>query len=533
MKGNSDMQVAIYSRKSKYVQESKSVENQIEMCRKYIFSHMEKVEEKNITVYEDEGFSGKNTERPSFQRMLCDCRKHPFYAIVCYRLDRISRSVSDFSSLVEFLNKQKVALVCIKEQFDTATPMGRAMMYMASVFAQLERETIAQRVQDNMYQLARSGRWLGGTVPTGFFSAQKQLIVWNGKQIPVYTLQAKEDGASVVTTIYEEFLRLQTLSGVKQSLKERNVFSFLEKEFSLDGIKGILTNPVYCAADERARTYFCRKGAQVCFKESDCTKQRGLIAYHKRDYTKEKGKRMDVSQWIIAIGAHKSMIPSDIWIQVQEILQKNKQKKTVRNFYAAFSGILYCAKCGGRMLAKKRYQKDEFDYICENKMRGGKRECDSKNLIGKKTDQMLRNALRPFFTLSPAVFEKQKRLVEKRVLYKKSALEQIERQKERCRRETDALLQVLAKKETEEPVQKEIQKRLLILAERKEELTKEKEKVLAQKGEVAMREEQIKHLLLTYRDYLEQIPLPQQREVFKRLIKKGIWNGKNIEIWLQ
>lgn len=99
-----------------------------------------------------------------------DAKANKFDYLVCYRLDRISRNVSDFSTLIEKLNKLDISFISIKEQFDTSTPMGRAMMFISSVFAQLERETIAERIKDNMYELARTGRWLGGKTPHGFSS---------------------------------------------------------------------------------------------------------------------------------------------------------------------------------------------------------------------------------------------------------------------------------------------------------------------------------------------------------------------------
>ena len=151
------MIAAIYSRKSKFTGKGESIENQIQLCMDY---------GKNIgitefLVYEDEGFSGGSTDRPKFKDMLSDARNKKFDCLICYRLDRISRNVSDFSALIEELNKLGVSFISIKEQFDTSTPMGCAMMYISSVFAQLERETIAERVKDNMYELARTGRWLG------------------------------------------------------------------------------------------------------------------------------------------------------------------------------------------------------------------------------------------------------------------------------------------------------------------------------------------------------------------------------------
>ncbi len=136
---------------------------------------------KSVFTGKGEGFSAKDTNRPEFQKMLLDIKKRKPDYIVCYRLDRVSRNVSDFSNLIEDLNSQKVNFICIREQFDTSTPMGRAMMYMASVFAQLERETVAQRVRDNMIMLARSGRWLGGTAPTGFTTEKQTEIIIDGK----------------------------------------------------------------------------------------------------------------------------------------------------------------------------------------------------------------------------------------------------------------------------------------------------------------------------------------------------------------
>lgn len=164
------MHFYIYSRKSIYTGKGESIENQIELCRSYISSKYPCDPDPHIKIYEDEGFSGKNTERPQFQKMLCDIQLDPPDFIVCYRLDRISRSVSDFSTFIEKLNRLGISFLCIKEEFDTSRPMGKAMMYIASVFSQLERETIAERVRDNMLLLARSGHWLGGTPPTGYTS---------------------------------------------------------------------------------------------------------------------------------------------------------------------------------------------------------------------------------------------------------------------------------------------------------------------------------------------------------------------------
>lgn len=105
-----------------------------------------------------------------------------FRMLIVYRLDRISRSIGDFTALIERLAQLNVAFVSIREQFDTSTPMGRAMMYIASVFSQLERETIAERIRDNLRELAKTGRWLGGITPTGFSSEAVQAVTVDGAQ---------------------------------------------------------------------------------------------------------------------------------------------------------------------------------------------------------------------------------------------------------------------------------------------------------------------------------------------------------------
>ena len=163
------IKIAIYSRKSVFTGKGESIENQIELCKNYCNTYVNSGSNLEYIIYEDEGFSGKNTNRPEFQHMIDDIKKNKIDTLICYRLDRISRNVADFSSTLELLQKYNVNFISIKERFDTSTPLGRAMIYIASVFAQLERETIAERVRDNMIQLAKSGRWLGGNIPYGLF----------------------------------------------------------------------------------------------------------------------------------------------------------------------------------------------------------------------------------------------------------------------------------------------------------------------------------------------------------------------------
>ncbi len=209
------MKIAIYSRKSKFTGKRESIENQITLCREYIERSIPEAKDGEIFVYEDEGFSAKNLERPQFRLMMQSARKEPFDYIVVYRLDRISRNVGDFASLIEELNGMHTAFICIKEQFDTSTPMGRDMMNIAAVFAQLERETIAERVRDNLILLARRGRWLGGVTPLGYTGEKTEIIDNEGKKRSAFKL--KQIPAEVKT------VRLDLREIPRAALAYRNV----------------------------------------------------------------------------------------------------------------------------------------------------------------------------------------------------------------------------------------------------------------------------------------------------------------------
>ena len=173
--------IAIYTRKSKYTGKGESTGNQLELCKAYIRNIYGEEYDNRCQVFEDEGFSGGDLNRPAFRRMMNDVRKRRYKAIIVYRLDRISRNINDFAGLIDELGKLNVSFISIREQFDTSTPMGRAMMYIISVFSQLERETIAERIRDNMHELAKTGRWLGGITPLGFQSEAVEQVGMDGK----------------------------------------------------------------------------------------------------------------------------------------------------------------------------------------------------------------------------------------------------------------------------------------------------------------------------------------------------------------
>ena len=130
---------AIYARQSVDKKDSISIESQIEFC-KY------ELKGGNCKEYTDKGYSGKNTDRPKFQELVRDIKRGLIAKVVVYKLDRISRSILDFANMMELFQQYNVEFVSSTEKFDTSTPMGRAMLNICIVFAQLERETIQKRV---------------------------------------------------------------------------------------------------------------------------------------------------------------------------------------------------------------------------------------------------------------------------------------------------------------------------------------------------------------------------------------------------
>lgn len=145
-----------YGRKSVYSDKSDSIDNQFRMSREYCEQKFPgKIE--SWQEFSDEDFTGANTSRPDLQRMLSYIEEGFCDVLVVYQLDRLSRNVRDFSNIYAMLEEHNVMFISIKENIDTTTPIGRAMMYVTVVFAQMERETTATRVADNMRGLAKKG----------------------------------------------------------------------------------------------------------------------------------------------------------------------------------------------------------------------------------------------------------------------------------------------------------------------------------------------------------------------------------------
>lgn len=376
------MKIAIYSRKSVFTGKGESIENQIQLCKDYINLQYPNVSE--IKIYEDEGFSGGSTNRPKFQEMMNAAKLNEFDIMLCYRLDRVSRNIGDFANLIDDLQKYNIAFVSIKEQFDTSTPMGRAMMYISSVFAQLERETIAERVKDNMLELAKSGRWLGGTPPLGFNSESITYIDEEMKERKMPKLTVNKNEMSLVKIIYDKYIELGSINQVVAYLQEGKYKSKRDKYFTASTISKILSNPVYVKSDNNVLEYLRNKGMLVTGDKEGY----GILTYNKRDNTFNK---RDVSEWIAAVARHKGIIDADKWLLAQTILSKNKDKtKTMRlgtSSKGVLSGLIRCSHCGSPM--RVSYGRNHHYYACTLGITSKRSLCNNPNVKGIDIEQAI------------------------------------------------------------------------------------------------------------------------------------------------
>ena len=389
--------IAIYSRKSKFTGKGESIENQIELCRQYISAHYGIEKAETAVVYEDEGFSGGNTDRPQFQQMMSDARNKKISAVVCYRLDRVSRNISDFSGLIQELERMDISFISIREDFDTCSPMGRAMMYIASVFSQLERETIAERIRDNMHELAKTGRWLGGTTPTGYASESVSHVTVDGKSKKSCKLSIIEKEADIVRLIFAKFLETDSLTQTDTFLLQNHITTKNGRNFTRFAIKNILSNPVYMIADEAAYKYLSDNVDELFADKSDFDGIRGIMAYNRTEQKHgEANKIRDISEWIVAVGQHKGIISGSDWIKVQTYLDRNRSKsfRKTRSNTALLSGILICGNCNDYMRPKltKRTNKDGelvYTYLCNTKERSCSERCNMQNISGNLLDKLV------------------------------------------------------------------------------------------------------------------------------------------------
>jgi DNA invertase Pin-like site-specific DNA recombinase len=239
------LRCAIYTRKSSeegLEQEFNSLHAQREACEAFIRSQQAEGWQLRKTRYDDGGLSGATMERPALKRLLTDIEEGLIDVVVVYKVDRLTRSLSDFARMVETFDRRQVSFVAVTQQFNTTTSMGRLTLNVLLSFAQFEREVTGERIRDKIAASKRKGMWMGGLVPLGYEVRERQLVV-------------VEDEAETVKHIFQQYCELGSVRLLKEELDRDGMRSKLRvgpnglrsgaQSFSRGALYTLLRNPIY------------------------------------------------------------------------------------------------------------------------------------------------------------------------------------------------------------------------------------------------------------------------------------------------
>ena len=275
---------AIYTRKSTeegLEQDFNSLDAQREACAAYVTSQKCEGWLALAEQYDDGGYSGGTIERPGLKRLIADIKARKVDIVVVYKIDRLTRSLLDFSKLVEIFDQYGVTFVSVTQSFNTTTSMGRLTLNVLLSFAQFEREVTGERIRDKIAASKKKGLWMGGVPPLGY-------------DIDNLVLQPKAQEVGLARYIFERYLELKSVGLLKQDLEEQTFLTPIRiskkgkahggAKFSRGALYAILKNPAYI----------------------------GKIGH--------KGKIYD--------GQHKGIIDADTWQEAQDLLEQNRVHRT-------------------------------------------------------------------------------------------------------------------------------------------------------------------------------------------------------------
>jgi site-specific DNA recombinase len=348
---------AIYTRKSTeegLEQEFNSLDAQREAAEAYIASQKAEGWVCLADRYDDGGFSGGNIERPALKRLLADVEADRIDCIVVYKVDRLSRSLLDFTRIMETLDRREVSFVSVTQQFNTTSSMGRLTMNILLSFAQFEREIISERTRDKMWAARKKGKWVGGHPVLGYDvdSRGGRLVV-------------NEAEAARVRSVFELYLDRQSLM---ETLKELDLRGWVNKRwitkkgrdtggkpFTKTGLSKLISNMLYI----------------------------GKVPFHGEVYD----------------GEHDAIVSEHLWQRAQEVLRRNNNNggSQVRNKYGALlKGILRCGSCGSAMThthTLKRNTRYRY-YVCTTAQKRGWETCPTKSVPASEIERFVIDRIR-------------------------------------------------------------------------------------------------------------------------------------------
>ena len=386
-----DIIIAIYARQSVDRADSISIEQQIELCEYEARGEV-------FRTYIDRGYSGKDTNRPEFAQMMNDIRLGEINTVIVYKLDRISRSILDFSAMIEMFGKYGVQFVSATEKFDTSSPMGNAMLNICIVFAQLERETIQKRVADAYFSRSQKSFYMGGAIPYGF---RKVPTVIDGVHTSMY--EPIPDEEKVVRMIFEMYSQPQTSYGdIIDRMNELGIKK-RGKDWVRQRIRELVLNPIYVKADHDVYDFFKERGAELADPPSDYMGVNGCYCYKNR--SDKKKKLSDIEGKQIVLAPHKGIVDSGVWLKCRKKCMGREQiipLQKARNSWLC--GKIKCGVCGYALTAKQFDNGRRRYLICSNRL--GTKSCKGAGTlytaeVEKLVGDEINERLAKFGKLSP------------------------------------------------------------------------------------------------------------------------------------
>ena len=334
---------ALYVRVSTKYQIDK---DSLPMQRKKLKEYCKLIDIPDFEIFEDDGYSAKNTDRPMFQEMMNRIRASEFTHLIVWKVDRISRNLLDFASMYQELKERKVTFISLNEQFDTSTPIGGAMLKIILIFAELEREMTSERVTATMLDRAENGLWNGARPPIGLAVDPETKIL-----VPV------PDEKETVNLIFNLYKKMRSCRKVARFLQQNGPAPKYHHEWLPEFIRRTIRNQLYI----------------------------GTYIYNRREF---HGPEHPKAEWIVKENNHPGIVPKDLFDLCNDIMDKNAQTRDVSEIRRTkhihiFSGKIFCGTCGGNMNASKDKARENglrpSVYRCGRRAR--QLDCENKKII--------------------------------------------------------------------------------------------------------------------------------------------------------
>lgn len=336
--------IAIYARQSVEKDNSISCTTQVEYC-KACLKPDERIEK--LSVFIDEGFSGANTNRDAFQKMMRQVECGNVSKIYVYKLDRISRSLSDFTSILDILDEHETKFSSATEGFDTSTDFGRSICQILMVFAELERKNTIMRVTQAYENRSEKQFYMGGRRPHGFNLKETTILDIKTKMLIPHPIEADQ-----IIYIFETYaVEGVSLRRLMDNLVQNDILPSTGS-WSTAKLSTIIQNPIYVMADHSIYDYYSSRGATIISDPSEFDGLHGVQLYRKTKGSKDRFANFQNLK--VVVMTHLGLVPSQIWLTCQMKLMKNKQiGNTLSNKTTWLAGKVICKSCGRTMNCTK------------------------------------------------------------------------------------------------------------------------------------------------------------------------------------